>query len=150
MLSKEQHVMHQRQVEDPTSTPQVTQLKLHQTQKQHVPASNSNSTLASRCWETLRVTGVVARTNNRSRTQRISFTNGWPVWLFYLLVFLTPLPLHSKTPLQTGSRFIIPHMRKAQKRPALPHNHNTRNSFFWEVLWATIKAKFISVLLYVQ
>lgn len=65
MLSKEQHIRYQRQVEHLTSTPQVMQLKLHQTQKHQIPASSTNPTLGSRCWEMLRVmvpiTGLALR-----------------------------------------------------------------------------------------
>lgn len=88
---KSKRVICQRQVEDLTSSPQVTQLKLHQTQKhQIIPSSHTNSTSVCRCLEMR----VMARTNNRFYSQRISFTNGWPVWHFYLLLFLTPLPPH--------------------------------------------------------
>lgn len=87
---KSKHVICQRQVEELTSSPQVTQLKLHQTQKHQIPSSHTNSTSVCRCLEMR----VMARANNRSYSQRISFTNGWPVWHFYLLLFLTPLPPH--------------------------------------------------------
>lgn len=87
---KSKHVICQRQLEDLTSSPQVTPLKLHQTQKHQILSSHTNSTSACRCLEMR----VMARTNNRPYSQRISFTNGWPVWHFYLLLFLTPLPPH--------------------------------------------------------